>query len=594
MKPEKPEPVRQALPPPAELNALIALYNAQRFAEVENHARRLTGSYPNAALCWKLLGAALQMQGKDALSALQNAAKLSPNDAEPHNSLGMILQDRGQLDSAADSYRTALKIEPGFVEAHYNLGNVLCEIGQLEDAVESYRNALKLNPDFAVIYSNLGAALRELGRFDEALANCRRALELDPGSVVVHGNLLGMLNCQPEMSAEEIYRAYQKYDARWFIPLRPTWRAHGNDRDHDRRLRVGYVSPDFRRHAVALFAEPILANHDKSQVEVFCYAEVAREDEVTGRFRQLADHWYSTVGLSDDMVAKMIRDHRIDILVDLAGHSTGNRLPVFARKPAPLQITYLGYPGTTGLSAIDYRITDRYADPDGSADAYYAEQLLRLPNSLCCYHPAGMPEISSLPALARGYLTFGSFNNFNKIDQPTLNLWANLLRALPTSRLMMITVPEGEPRDRLLRSFGDLGIAAQRLEFHGKLPAAEFYRKFLEVDITLDPASVSGGTTTCESLWMGVPVIALVGGRFITRVSYSFLSTAGLSNFAATSPEDYIRIAVGLAGNLPQLAEIRAGLRDRLRTTPLTDEVGFTRNLEKLYREIWRKWCSVT
>lgn len=589
------EPTPPPQPPSTAMNALIALYNAQRYAEVESQAYQLAGQYPSTVLVWKLLGAALQAQGKDAVPALQNAVKLSPNDAEPHNSLGMILQDRGQLDSALASYRTALKIEPGFVEAHYNLGNVLCELGQLENAVESYRNALKLNPDFAVIYSNLGAALRELGRFDEALANCRRALELDPGSVVVHGNLLGMLNCQPEMSAEEIYRAYQEYDARWFIPLRPTWRAHGNDRDPERRLRVGYVSPDFRRHAVAFFAEPILANHDKSKVEIFCYAEVTREDEVTSRFRQLADHWYSTVGMSDDMVAQMIRDHRIDILVDLAGHSTGNRLPVFARKPAPLQLTYLGYPGTTGLSAIDYRLTDRYADPEGSADAYYAEQLLRLPDSLCCYHPnADMPEISSLPALARGYLTFGSLNNFNKIDQPTLNLWADLLRALPTSRLMMITVPEGEPRKRLLRSFGDLGIAAQRLEFHGKLPAAEFYRKFLEVDITLDSASVSGGTTTCESLWMGVPVIALVGGRFITRVSYSFLSTAGLSNFAATSAEDYIRIAVDLADNLPQLAEIRAGLRDRLRTTPLTDEVGFTRNLEKLYREIWRKWCSVT
>jgi predicted O-linked N-acetylglucosamine transferase (SPINDLY family) len=242
---------------------------------------------------------------------------------------------------------------------------------------------------------------------------------------------------------------------------------------------------------------------------------------------------------------------------------------------------------------MDYRITDRYADPEGIADAYYVERLLRLPHSLWCYRPGvDMPEPSILPALARGYLTFGSFNNFNKVDQPTLALWAELLRALPTSRLMMLTVPEGGTRHRLVSRFAELGIAAERLEFHGKLPGAEFHRKFLEVDITLDPVTVNGATTTCESLWMGVPVISLVGTRFLTRAGLSILSTAGLIDFAAVSPKDYIHLAVHLADHLPLLAEIRAGLRAHVAASPLIDEVGFTRNLENLYREIWAKWCS--
>ena len=297
--------------------------------------------------------------------------------------------------------------------------------------------------------------------------------------------------------------------------------------------------------------------------------------------------------LNDEAVAEMIRDHQIDILVDLAGHTDKNRLLTFARKPAPIQITYLGYLGTTGLSAMDYILIDHYVEPAGIGDAYYSEQLLRLPDSLWCYRPSvNAPEILPLPALARGYLTFGSFNNFNKVDQPTLDLWAELLRALPTSRLMILSVPEGEVRQHLLRRFGDLGIDAQRLELHGKLPILEFRRKVLEVDLALDPVTVNGGTTTCESLWMGVPVMSLVGTRFPSRAGLSILSTAGLADFAAASREDYLHLARHLADNLPLLAEIRAGLRAHVAGSALIDEVGFTRNIETLYREVWGEWCG--
>jgi len=562
-------------------------------AAVESYRKALS-LQPGYAEAHYNLGNVLRTQGKldAAIESYRQALLLKSDCAEAHYNLANALQTQGYLDAAIESFHQALLLKPDYVDAYGNLGNALKDQGKLGEAIEQYRKALSINPESNVLY-NLGNTLKDQGRLDEVIEHYQQARAIKPNIADIHSNLLFALNFAPDLSREEIYRAAQEYETLIGLPLRSTWRAHDNDKNPNRRLRIGYVSPDFRNHAVAYFAEPILSNHDKSQVEIYCYAEVMREDEITDRFRHYADHWHSTVGLSDEAVAQMIREHRIDILVDLAGHTAGHRLLTFARKPAPVQITYLGYPGTTGLSAMDYRITDHYADPDGIADAYYTEHLLRLPDSLCCYRPsADMPEVSPLPALTRGYLTFGSFNNFNKVDRPTLELWAELLRTIPAARLMMLTVPEGEARQRLVNLFAELGIEAQRLEFCGKLTPSEFHRKFLEVDITLDTVNVSGGTTTCESLWMGVPVIALAGERFITRVSYSFLNTAGLADFAATSPEDYIRVAAHLADNLSLLAEIRAGLRAHVVASPLIDEVGFTRNLEALYREVWGKWCD--
>jgi predicted O-linked N-acetylglucosamine transferase (SPINDLY family) len=565
-------------------------------AAVESYRLALSFKPDDAITCLNL-GNTFLAQGKlDAAVVLyQKVLSLDPDNAVAHNNLGNALLMQGKFDSAVASYNNALSLNQNDAVAYNNLGNVLLTQGKPDAAVENFHKALSLKPDFAEAHNNLGNALKDQGKLNDAIEHYRNALFHKPSLVDAHSNLLHTLNFHSGMSREEVYRESHEFEALRGYPLRLTWPAHSNDRDPDRRLRIGYVSPDFRNHPVAHFTEPIFANHDKSQVEIFCYAELKLEDEVTSRFRQLADHWHSTVGLSDDAAANMIRDHRIDILVDLAGHTAHNRLLVFARKPAPIQITYLGYPGTTGLSAMDYRLTDHYADPDGIADAYYSERLLRLPGSLWCYRPsADMPETAPLPALSRGYLSFGSFNNFNKIDQPTLDLWAELLQALPASRLMMLTVPGGDARQRLVSRFEQLGISAQRLEFHGKLPAIEFHRKFLEVDISLDPVTVNGATTTCESLWMGVPVMSLAGDRFLTRAGLSILTTAGLADFAAASRKDYFRIATHLADNLPLLAEIRAGLREHIRTSPLVDEAGFTRNLENLYRDVWGKWCGAT
>jgi predicted O-linked N-acetylglucosamine transferase (SPINDLY family) len=561
---------------------------------VENFHKALALK-PDYAEAYNNLGHTFHLQGKfdSTIENYQKAISLKPDYAEAYYNMGFALHEQGKLDAVFVCYYKALSLRPNYPEAYNNLGNAYLIQGKPDIAVEHYHKALALNPNYVEAYLNLGNALKGQSKLDEAIVTYRKSLALKPDYVDAHSNLMFAMNFHHGLGREEVYRASQEYETQVGLPLRAGWPAHSNDRSPHRRLRVGYVSPDFRKHPVAYFAEPIFANHDKSQVEIFCYAAIKQEDEVTERFRQFADHWHSTLGLGDEAAANMIREHQIDILVDLAGHTAGNRLLVFARKPAPIQITYLGYPGTTGLSAMDYRLTDHYADPEGIADAFYSERLLRLPGSLWCYRPsADMPETSSLPALSRGYLTFGSFNNFNKVDQPTLEVWAELLRALPTARLMMLTVPIGEARRSLLSSFADLGISAERLELHGQLPPVEFHRKFLEVDITLDPVTVNGATTTCESLWMGVPVMSLVGDRFLTRAGLSLLSTAGLADFAAASLENYIRLAAHLADNLPLLAEIRAGLRAHVAVSPLVDEVGFTRNLEALYREVWRVWCG--
>lgn len=547
---------------------------------------------PNFAAAYNNLGDALTCIGDldGALANCRRALELAPGYAAAHYNLGNALREAGQFDEALSSYGKALEIRPDYAEAYTNQGNVLKDLGRLDEAAASYRRALEINPCFAEAHNNLGNALKDLGHVDEAMASYRLALKFNPAFAEVYSNLLFSLNYYSELHDEEIFSVGREYDRRFRI-----WDGsrHPNDGDPERRLRIGYVSPDFRRHAVAYFAEPILAQHDRTRVEIYCYAEVQREDDYTERFRRLSDHWHSTVGLSDEAVEKLIREHRIDILVDLAGHTRGNRLPVFGRKPAPVQVTYLGFAGSTGLSTIDYRLTDRYTDPEGNAESLYTEKLLRLPDSLWCYRPSlGMPEVTPLPALERGYLTFGSFNNFNKIDRDTLGLWATLLRAIPDSRLMMLTVPEGDGRQRLLREFASLGVEAGRLDLHGSMPMDAFHRQFLEADIALDPMNINGGTTTCEALWMGLPVISLKGKRFLSRAGLSILSTVGMSDFVAATPEDYIRVAGYLNGNRELLAELRAGLRGHVAGSPLTDEVKFTRDLENLYRDVWRKWCG--
>ncbi len=572
--------------------------NLRRMGEIEaaiTSYRHALALQPDFALAWCNLGVAQQELGllDKAVASYQRAIHLDPGYARAYSHLGAALHGLGRLDEAMASERHALELDPGFAEGWNNLGVALQAAGQMEEAMESLRQALQIDPDYADAWCNLGVAQQAQGQIGNAISSYHHVLKLNPEHAKVYSNLLYTLNYHPDASDEEMLALAHDYDARFGAPCRGMWRPHGNGRDTGRRLKVGYMSPDFRGHAVAFFFEPILANHDRSQVEVYCYAEVPREDDYTERLRRLTDHWHSTVGLSDDAVAEMIRKHQIDILVDLAGHTASSRLRVFARKPSPVQVTYLGYPATTGLAAMDYRITDRYADPEGESEWRYVEKLLRLPDSLWCYRPSpDMPEVSPLPALTSGYLTFGSFNNYNKVDRESIDLWSALLREVPGSRLLMLTVPEGGARRRLLKEFAERGIEEGRLDLHGKLPREAFLRKFHEADIALDPVNVNGGTTTCEALWMGLPVLTLTGKRFLSRAGLSILSTVGMADFAAATQQDYIRVATYLNENRELLPAIRASLRGYVAASPLTDEVNFTRHLENLYREVWRAWCA--
>ena len=562
---------------------------------VENYRRALQIN-PGLADALVNLGNALRAQGRleETAESYRRALALRPDLAETHFHLGLVSRAQGNLDEAVACYRKALALKPDYADACNNLGIALRAQGKPDEAIEQYRKALALKPDYAEAFSNLGGALKNQGKLDEAIGHYRQALALKPDFADAHSNLVFCMQFSSNYSMAELFAEHLRFAAQYEAPLKPYWKAYQNSPEPERRLKVGYVSADFYRHAVAFFIEPVLANHDKSRVEVYCYYNNTQQDELTERIAAYADHWVPCKVLSDDQLAERIRSDGIDILVDLSGHTAGNRLLVFARKPAPLQVIYLGYPGTSGLSAMDYRITDRHADPEGN-EAYYSEKLIRLPGSLCCYRPTGdMPEVAPLPALKNGYVTFGSLNNFNKLNDRCLELWSVLLKAVPTARLLMLTVPEGTAREQLIEKFAGLGISASRLELHGKFPYREFHQMFGRVDIALDPFPVTGGTTTCETLWMGVPVIVLAGQRFISRVGYSFLSAAGLHDFAAHSPEDYIAVATRLADNIPLLAKIHDGLRARVAASPLTDAAAFTRNLENAYREIWSKWCNRT
>lgn len=609
-------------------------YNIGSVLQAQNQFDEAIGSYRKALSfrpaypeAYYDLGIAFHAQGKldVAIESYRKALSLKPEFAQANNNLGNLFLEQDNLEAAFECYRKALSSNPELPQAQYNLGNVLMAQDRLDEAADAYRKTLSLEPDNAEAYCMLGivchlqrktdeananlkiaisykpewaealndrgVVLRDLGKLDEAMGSFRKALSINQDFPAAHSNLLLAMQFDPDAPPDQLLAEHLKYAARFEAPLTAERLSHSNTKEPDRRLRIGYVSPDFRNHAVAYFFEPILENHDREHFEIFCYYNNNHRDEYTDRIIAHSDHWLPCRKMGDAELAERIKADGIDILIDLAGHTVGNRLGAFARKPAPIQITYLGYPGTSGLSAVDYRLTDNYADPPGS-EIYYTEKLLRLPDSLCCYKPQDMSAILPLPALQNGHITFGSFNNFNKIDHTCIELWARLLLAVPNSRMMMLTIPEGASRQRIQEQFATLDVAPERLEFRGFLPKAEFRQMFQQIDIALDPIAVTGGTTTCETLWMGVPVIILAGPRYITRVGYSFLSAAGMQEFAAATPEEYIAIAVRLANDIPQLAKLHAGMRSRVAASPLVDEERFTRNLEKIYREVWIEWCD--
>jgi predicted O-linked N-acetylglucosamine transferase (SPINDLY family) len=592
--------------------------------------RQATILRPNYPEAHNDLGNALKDRGQldQAIAAYRQAIVLNPNYPAAHSNLGNVLRDKGQLDQAIAAYRQAIVLNPNYPAAHSNLGNALRDNGQLDEAIAQCRQAIALNPNLSEAYSNLGNALKDKGQsdqaiaayrqaialkfnlpeahynlgidplgnslVDDAIAPCRQALVPRPDYVEAHSNLLLALHYHPAYDPQAIAQEHRRWNQQHAEPLRQFIQPHVNDPSPERRLRIGYVSPDFRSHAVAQSVLPLLANHDREKFQVFCYAQVKNPDAMTERFRAHADQWRNTVGLSDEQMAGLIRQDQIDILVDLAGHTAASRLLVFARKPAPVQVTRQGYPNTTGLTAIDYRITDAHADPPGLSDTLHSEQLIRLPQTNWIFQP---PEASPPPNQppTGTPVTFGCFNNFAKVTEPMLMVWAQILKAVPGSRLLLkaagLDLPDVQQRVRKI--FQAQGISLDRLELMARVKSeADHLALHNQIAIALDPFPYHGTSTTHDAFWMGVPVITLAGQTHVSRVGVSLLTNLGLVDLIAQSPQEYIRIAAELAQDLPRLHNLRSTLRQRLEQSPLMDFPKFAQNIEAAYHQMWRTWCA--
>ena len=554
---------------------------------------------PDDAMIQNNLGNTLKVKGKlkEAITSYRQAITVNPNYALAHYNLGNVLREQGELDEATNSYRQALKIKPDYIEAYNNLGNTLMDLGNLSKAVASFNQALKKKPDYADAHYNLGNALMDLGKLNEAAACYRQVLKFKPNNIQAHSNLLFCLNYMSDISQKDIYIESLHWNTRYERFNQEDTLIFENSLREDRRLKIGYVSPDFRKHSVAFFIEPILKTHNRKKAEIFCYANVEKPDPTTQRLRTMADHWFSTVGMEYDTIAARINNDKIDILVDLAGHTNKNILPVFARKPAPIQVNWLGYPNTTGLKAMDYRFTDLVADPESKSDKLHSEKLIRLKHGFLCYQPESVtPKVGPLPSDKQSYITFGSFNNLTKVTHEVVKAWAKVLHSVPNSRLLLKSKQfmDDEVRASFLKLFAHEGIRGKRIEMFPRVPnPADHLGLYSRVDIGLDPFPYNGTTTTCEALWMGVPVVTLLGTRHAGRVGASILHRVGLDELIAPSIVDYIELARMLTLDRKRLKKIRFSLRDRMQKSELMNRELFTSHLEDVYQQIWLQYCEI-
>ena len=531
-------------------------------------------------------------QPKEAAARYRQALRLKPDYPEALNNLGNALQALGEAGQAIQNYRLALRCRPGFPDALTNLGNALKDQGQIAEAIACYQEALRSDPRSPQALNNLGGVFKDQGRHEETIAHFRQAVELQPGYRDAVGNLLFTLNSSDTLPPQALFAEHRRLGAQLEAQVQagPGIPPRTNNQAAGRPLRIGYVSPDFREHSVSQFFWPVLDAHDPAAVETFCYAEVMVPDAMTERLKYRAGHWLGTVGMSDEALAARIRADGIDILVDLAGHTAHNRLPVFARRPAPVQITWLGYPNTTGMSSIGYRLVDAVTDPEGVADTLATEELVRLPGCFLCYGPPeAAPEPSPPPSLAAGAVTFGSFNNPAKLSDSTIELWAALLSRLPGSRLLLKGQAFADAGTSALvrERFARRGVEAGRVELVARIPdAAGHLGAYGRIDIALDPLPYNGTTTTCEALWMGVPVVTLLGDRHAGRVGASLLGSLGLDEFIAADRESYLATAIALASDAGKLTALRRELRPRMAASPLCDAPAFARKLEGVYRDL--------
>ncbi|HMD53206.1 MAG TPA: tetratricopeptide repeat protein, partial [Phycisphaerae bacterium] len=494
-------------------------HQAGKLDEAEAIYRQILAGYPDNSDAWHLLGIILSQKGEyaQALNFFNSAIAISPSAAIYHNNRGFTLLRQGSIDQAVESFRTALRIRPDYADAYFNLGVALQKLHYLDEAAAASRKAIELKPDDAPAFNNLGNIYRDQGRFDRAVTAYRRAIEIRPAYFEAHSNLVYSLNFDPVQTPRSISEELTRWRDCHAQSLSRLIQPHTNDRDPGRRLKIGYVSGDFCRHASVCFLISLLSSHDHRTFEIFCYSNSIRTDDITERLHYYADVWRDVRNTPDPQIAQIIQKDRIDILVDLSVHSAQHRLLVFAAKPAPIQVTWLGYPGSTGLKTIDYRLTDPYLDPPGLDDEFYSEASVRLPDCFWCYDPLiSEPVSEAIPAQTNGYVTFGCLNNFCKVNKGVLSLWARVLHSVPDSHLLLLA-PEGQVRQEALTQLNQDGISKERVTLIRKLARADYFKLFNRIDLSLDPFPYNGHTTTFDSLWMGVPVLSLSGQTVVGR-----------------------------------------------------------------------------
>ena len=566
-----------------------------RASEAEALHRQTLALEPDSAPTYNNLGNTLQVQGRleAAVEAYRAALSRRPEIPEARNNLGSALQHLGRLEEALEHFEAASQLRPGYAEAVNNGGATLVSLGRLSEGVARLRQAVALRLDYAEAWINLGGALLGQGEIDEALDCLRRAVEVRGGLAEAHSALVFGMHYSPRFDPAALSDEARLWGRRYTPPL-DSLPCHANAPDPDRPLRVGYVSADLHRHPVGYFLEQVLACHSRAAVETYCYSSNDYQDDLTARLKLGAHHWREIRTLSDAEAADRIRQDQIDLLIDLGGHSARARLSIFGLKPAPVQASWLGYFDTTGLPAMDYLIADQHVAPPG-ADQHYVERLIRLPRHYLCYQPPlEAPPVAELPARRAGRLTFGCFNNVAKVNPDVVALWSRLLDLLPEARLLLLATAfdDDAVRERYRACFAAHGLGPERLELRGRAPYFDYLRSYGEVDIALDPFPYTGGTTSVEALWMGVPVVSLTGQTFVSRMGLTYATAAGLRDLVSDSQERYLRTALELAADLPRLAELRRELRPRLRASALCDGPGFTRQLEAAFRQMWRGWCA--
>jgi protein O-GlcNAc transferase len=561
-------------------------------AEAESSQRRALKLRPNFAGALNNLGNVLVAQSRwaEAAGVLEDLVRRVPDDPNGWINFGHALKGLRQYADARDAYHRALALRPADAAALLGLGDALQGLGDAHASIEQYTQALRLLPNDADTHEHLGVAYQRLGLLPEASAAFRACLALDSDRSMTHSFLIVVLDLLAGAEDEAIQER-RRWNARF--GQRGGAASYANQPDPDRPLRVGYVSADFCHHSAAYTLLPILRGHDRARVTVACYSGVTAPDHVTAQIQELADIWRDVANLPDEALAAQIRSDGIDVLVDLSGHSGGNRLPVFALAPAPVQVTGWGYAASTGLDTMHYFLADPIVVPEG-ARASYSEQIRSLPSVLCYEPPAYAPAVTALPASTRGYVTFGAFNRLPKMSDEAVRTWARVLAAVPTARLLLKCAGAdlSPGREQLLARFAAHRVAPERITLRGSTPHPDHLAAHAEVDIMLDTFPQSGGITTLDALLMGVPVVTLLGARVPGRVSASLLTTLALADLVAETPDEYVTIAAELAGNCERLTTERATLRPRLLASPLADARQYAQAVEGVYQDIWREWCA--